>query len=334
MAEHLDQYESWLREEGLVHSPANFHRWVDAGFQPGRPSREDWPYRPLSPGRDHPAWRAGATALGRKASHETDAPVKKPDDHFESRYRGQFLMDASHEITVRVRYAETDRMGLLHHANYFIYFEMARTEMLRQRGISYREIEDSGHFLVIIDIGCKFKRPGPLRRSAHGPDDRYQGHAREDRAPDTKCCATGCSWPRATRPWRASIARVRPQALPGNVDLIERRHGSSSGRAFNLAVDRSDASSARNGRKRRRAMSAQSRLPALSATQRLSSLSHERTQMATGPPGHSMIPAAVRVSSRLPVLKATLVPGGRKRGNLSLSSQAANDRASPRRPPG
>ncbi len=59
-------------------------------------------------------------------------------------------MSDSHEVTVRVRYAETDRMGLLHHANYFVYFEMARTEMLRQRGISYREIEDSGHLLVII----------------------------------------------------------------------------------------------------------------------------------------------------------------------------------------
>ena len=68
-------------------------------------------------------------------------------------------MTDSHEITVRVRYAETDRMGLLHHANYFVYFEMGRTEMLRQRGASYREIEDAGHFLVIVDIGCKFKRP-------------------------------------------------------------------------------------------------------------------------------------------------------------------------------
>jgi acyl-CoA thioester hydrolase len=68
-------------------------------------------------------------------------------------------MDTSHEITVRVRYTETDRMGLLHHASYFIYFEMGRTELLRERGVSYREIEDSGHFLVIVDIGCKFKRP-------------------------------------------------------------------------------------------------------------------------------------------------------------------------------
>jgi acyl-CoA thioester hydrolase len=68
-------------------------------------------------------------------------------------------MEDADEITVRVRYAETDRMGLVHHANYLVYFELARTEMLRRRGISYREVEDAGHFLVIIEIGCKFKRP-------------------------------------------------------------------------------------------------------------------------------------------------------------------------------
>lgn len=66
---------------------------------------------------------------------------------------------SSHEITIRVRYAETDRMGLLHHANYFVYFEMGRTELLRLRGLSYRDVEDAGHLLVIVDIGCKFKRP-------------------------------------------------------------------------------------------------------------------------------------------------------------------------------
>ncbi len=65
----------------------------------------------------------------------------------------------SDETTIRVRYAETDRMGLLHHANYIVYFEQARTELLRNRGWSYREIEDAGHFLVIVEVGCKFKRP-------------------------------------------------------------------------------------------------------------------------------------------------------------------------------
>ena len=65
----------------------------------------------------------------------------------------------SHEIAIRVRYAETDRMGLLHHANYFIYFEMGRTELLRLRGLSYRDIEDAGHLLVITEIGCRFRKP-------------------------------------------------------------------------------------------------------------------------------------------------------------------------------
>ena len=68
-------------------------------------------------------------------------------------------MADSHEIPIRVRYAETDRMGLLHHSQYFVYFEMGRTEMLRARGVSYRDLEDSGFLLVIVDIGCKFKRP-------------------------------------------------------------------------------------------------------------------------------------------------------------------------------
>ena len=66
---------------------------------------------------------------------------------------------AGHDTTVRVRYAETDRMGLLHHANYFVHFEVGRTELLRARGLSYRDLEDAGHLLVIIDLGCKFKKP-------------------------------------------------------------------------------------------------------------------------------------------------------------------------------
>ena len=46
MAEHLDQYESWLRAGGMKHDPATFRRWVDEGFKPGEPSREQWPYDP------------------------------------------------------------------------------------------------------------------------------------------------------------------------------------------------------------------------------------------------------------------------------------------------
>jgi acyl-CoA thioester hydrolase len=63
------------------------------------------------------------------------------------------------EIPIRVRYAETDRMGFLHHANYFVYFEQGRTELLRKRGLSYRDLEDAGHLLVVVNLECKFKSP-------------------------------------------------------------------------------------------------------------------------------------------------------------------------------
>ncbi len=46
MAEHLDQYETWLRESRLVHTPDHFRQWVEVGFEPRHPSREDWPYDP------------------------------------------------------------------------------------------------------------------------------------------------------------------------------------------------------------------------------------------------------------------------------------------------
>ncbi len=68
-------------------------------------------------------------------------------------------MPESHEIQIRVRYAETDRMGFLHHANYFVYFEQGRTELLRKRGISYRDLEDAGHLLVVVSLESKFKSP-------------------------------------------------------------------------------------------------------------------------------------------------------------------------------
>jgi acyl-CoA thioester hydrolase len=63
------------------------------------------------------------------------------------------------EIQVRVRYAETDRMGLLHHANYLIYFEQARTELLRCGGRTYKDLEDEGFYLVVAKLEVKYKLP-------------------------------------------------------------------------------------------------------------------------------------------------------------------------------
>lgn len=65
----------------------------------------------------------------------------------------------SGEITIRVRYAETDRMGLLHHANYLVYFEQGRTELLRSLGFNYKEIEDQGFLLVLTKVEVRYLRP-------------------------------------------------------------------------------------------------------------------------------------------------------------------------------
>lgn len=63
------------------------------------------------------------------------------------------------EIAIRVRYAETDRMGLLHHANYLVYFEQARTELLRDMGASYKDLEDGGYLLVLTKVEVQYRRP-------------------------------------------------------------------------------------------------------------------------------------------------------------------------------
>ena len=63
------------------------------------------------------------------------------------------------EIQIRVRYAETDRMGLLHHANYLVYFEQARTELLRDQGKTYKDLEDQGFLLVLTKVEVKYRRP-------------------------------------------------------------------------------------------------------------------------------------------------------------------------------
>ncbi len=65
----------------------------------------------------------------------------------------------SGDTTIRVRYAETDRMGLLHHANYLVYFEQSRTELLRQLGVTYKDLEDQGFLLVLTKVEVRYKKP-------------------------------------------------------------------------------------------------------------------------------------------------------------------------------
>ena len=64
-----------------------------------------------------------------------------------------------HEIKTRVRYSETDQMGVVYHGNYAQYFEMGRVEWLRNMGISYKWMEDNGIMLPVVSLTMNYKKP-------------------------------------------------------------------------------------------------------------------------------------------------------------------------------
>jgi acyl-CoA thioester hydrolase len=61
--------------------------------------------------------------------------------------------------TLRVRYAETDQMGVVYYANYLVWFEVARADLLRSLGWTYREMEATGVMLPVIEAHCEYRRP-------------------------------------------------------------------------------------------------------------------------------------------------------------------------------
>ncbi len=64
------------------------------------------------------------------------------------------------QTRLRVRYAETDQMGVVYHANHFIWFEVGRVELLRQLGFSYKEMEQQDNcFIAVVDVRCRYKAP-------------------------------------------------------------------------------------------------------------------------------------------------------------------------------
>lgn len=63
------------------------------------------------------------------------------------------------ELEERVRYSETDQMGVAHNKNYFEWFEIGRTEYCRQRNIPYKEIEEQGYYFVVVEAFCRYKKP-------------------------------------------------------------------------------------------------------------------------------------------------------------------------------
>jgi len=64
------------------------------------------------------------------------------------------------ETTIRVRYAETDQMGVVYYANFFVWFEIGRVEFLRQLGFSYRDMErEDGCYIAVVDARCRYRAP-------------------------------------------------------------------------------------------------------------------------------------------------------------------------------
>jgi acyl-CoA thioester hydrolase len=64
-----------------------------------------------------------------------------------------------HEVQVRVRYSETDQMGVVYHGNYLPYFEIGRVEWLRDKGVSYKWMEENGIALPIVSLSLNYKKP-------------------------------------------------------------------------------------------------------------------------------------------------------------------------------
>ena len=64
-----------------------------------------------------------------------------------------------HKVQLRVRYSETDQMGVVYHGSYVPYFEIGRVEWLRNKGISYKELEESGIALPIVSMHLNYKKP-------------------------------------------------------------------------------------------------------------------------------------------------------------------------------
>jgi acyl-CoA thioester hydrolase len=132
--------------------------------------------------------------------------------------------DLQAEAAVRVRYAETDQMGVAYHANYFAWFEVARCELLRRSGTSYAELErQEGISLPVIEARCEYLQPSRydeelvVRATGHRPSPARLAFDYEVvRASDNTMLARG-------RTVHAAITRSgRPCRLPERIRLLFR----------------------------------------------------------------------------------------------------------------
>ncbi len=122
-----------------------------------------------------------------------------PVGHVSNLYTLAIVSNVPHETRLRVRYAETDQMGVVHHANYLIWMEVARVEWCESRGFQYRDMEqEEGVFLAVVETGCRHMRPARfddricVRSVVEEANSRLAKFAYEIfRLPDSELLATG-----------------------------------------------------------------------------------------------------------------------------------------------
>ena len=120
------------------------------------------------------------------------------------------------ETRIRVRYAETDQMGVVYHANHFIWFEVGRVQLLRQLGFSYKDMErDDDCFIAVVDARCRYKAP------IHYDDEvivrTYLKHVREKVIRfgyELRSAETGDLLAEGETTHIVADSTVRPRALP------------------------------------------------------------------------------------------------------------------------
>jgi acyl-CoA thioester hydrolase len=76
-----------------------------------------------------------------------------------SRRYNHLMLDEFFPVRVRVRYAETDQMGVVHHSVYPVWFEVARSALSHAAGVPYSEWERRGYLLMVAELGCRYRRP-------------------------------------------------------------------------------------------------------------------------------------------------------------------------------
>ena len=121
------------------------------------------------------------------------------------------------ETRIRVRYAETDQMGVVYHANHFIWFEVGRVELLRQLGFSYKDMErEDDCFIAVVDASCRYKAP------VHYDDEvvvrTYLKHVREKVIRfgyELRDAATGALLAEGETTHIVADAKMKSRKLPG-----------------------------------------------------------------------------------------------------------------------